>query len=139
MSKQKKAPTSAATLVEAAERTRECGSHSQLHDTMKPGAGSIRISDLLHQGKENALTLKDLVKITGMDERLIRRKIHLERASGTVIVSDNQSGYFLPGDSADVRRFYRSMAHRAAEINKIALAAESALAETEGQTTVEGW
>ena len=37
------------------------------------------ISDLLHKGRNNGVTLQDLVKLTGMDERTIRRKIHVER------------------------------------------------------------
>ena len=46
------------------------------------------ISDLLHKGRNNGLTLQDLVKLTGMDERTIRRKIHVERKSGILIMAD---------------------------------------------------
>ena len=57
------------------------------------------ISDLLHKGRNNGLTLQDLVKLTGMDERTIRRKIHVERKSGILIMADCVHGYFLPEDT----------------------------------------
>ena len=100
---------------------------------------SAPISSLLLRGRENALSLKDLVRITGLDERVIRRQIHAERASGIMVIADNVNGYYLPADEHDVRMFARSMSHRAGEIAKIAQAAEIALAEMEGQERVEGW
>lgn len=97
------------------------------------------IRDVLPTGQANALGLRDLVRITGLDERTVRRQIHLERIAGAVIVSDNRSGYYLPDDTSDIQRFARSMSHRAGEIMKIARAAECALAEAEGQQIMEGF
>lgn len=101
-----------------------------------------RISDLLHPGRENGLTLRDLVRLTGLDEREVRRKIHAERKDcrdTNLIVSDNHSGYFLPERPDELKRFANSMAHRASEILKVARAAENALARMEGQDQMTGW
>ena len=97
------------------------------------------ISDLLHKGRNNGLTLQDLVKLTGMDERTIRRKIHVERKSGMLIMADCVHGYFLPEDTYDVRRFIHSMSNRSKEIAAVSRAAEDALAKMENQEQIEGW
>ena len=97
------------------------------------------ISDLLHKGRNNGLTLQDLVKLTGMDERTIRRRIHVERKSGILIMADCIHGYFLPEDTYDVRRFIHSMSNRSKEIAAVSRAAEDALAKMENQEQINGW
>lgn len=97
------------------------------------------ISDLLHKGRDNGLTLQDLVRLTGMDERIIRRKIHAERKSGILIITDCVHGYFLPENSYDVKSFIHSMNGRAKEIAAVSRAAEDAIAKLDGQEIVEGW
>lgn len=99
----------------------------------------LHISDILHIGSENGMTLRDLVQLTGADERTIRRKIQAERKAGKIIISDNRSGYFLPASERDVRRFIRSMSRRAREISVVSSAAEDALARMTGQEILEGW
>lgn len=99
----------------------------------------LHISDILHVGSENGMTLRDLVRLTGEDERTIRRKIQAERKAGKIIISDNKSGYFLPASERDVRRFIRSMSRRAREISVVSSAAEDALARMTGQEILEGW
>lgn len=47
-----------------------------------------------------------------------------ERRSGVPILSDNASGYFLPGNSAERAQFVKSMRNRAAEILRTAAAVE---------------
>lgn len=97
------------------------------------------ISDLLHAGAENALTLRELVQLTGEDERSIRRRIQQECKAGKLIMADCQSGYFLPVDAGDVRRFIGSMSRRAKEIAAVSRAAEEALLKMTGEETQEGW
>ena len=97
------------------------------------------ISDLLHKGRNNGLTLQALVKLTGMDERTIRRKIHVERKRGILIMADCVHGYFLPEDTYDVRRFIHSMSNRSKEIAAVSRAAEDALAKMENKEQIEGW
>lgn len=99
----------------------------------------LHISDILHVGSENGMTLRDLVQLTGEDERTIRRKIQAERKAGKIIISDNRSGYFLPASERDVQRFIRSMSRRSREIADVSRAAEDALARLTGQETMGGW
>ena len=101
--------------------------------------GNPLISDLLHAGAENALTLRELVQLTGEDECSIRRRIQQERKAGKLILSDCQHGYFLPAGESDVRRFIGSMSNRAKEITAISRAAEDALLKMTGEETLEGW
>lgn len=106
--------------------------------TTKPGR-FLFVFDLLHPGAENGTTLKELVNLTGLAEREVRRHIQAERKMGLLILSDNQNGYFLPETPDDIQRFARSMSRRAAEIAGIARAAEAALAGMAGQEHMEGW
>ena len=70
------------------------------------------------------LPLRELVRITGYDERKVRQMIAAERRAGIPILSDNQRGYYLPTSDDETRRFCRSMRHRAIEILKTARAVE---------------
>lgn len=89
----------------------------------------MKIADYLSHGQGNGLNLRDLARLTGLHERKVRAMIAAERKAGALIVSDCKSGYFLPDSAEDVKRFHRSMVHRAAEIAAAAQAAESALAK----------
>ena len=93
----------------------------------------------MQTGAENGVTLRELVAMTGMNERLVRLKIQQERKAGKLILSNNRDGYFLPETTEDVQRFARSMSRRAAEIFSIARAAEAALADLTGQAQIAGW
>ena len=134
---EKIASTSVAAPAEARNEDFEVN-HSAF-DSITDGGKTLQISELLHVGAENALTLRELVQLTGEDERSIRRRIQAERKAGKLILSDNQNGYFLPENPADVQRFARSMSRRAAEIAGIARAAEAALADMAGQEQIAGW
>ena len=61
------------------------------------------------QQKFAHVNFSELVQLTGLDERIIRRRIHKERTDGFLIVSDNIHGYFLAENVDDVKRFVRSM------------------------------
>lgn len=52
------------------------------------------VSDLLHEGSENGVTLTELVQLTGEDERSIRRRIQAERKAGKLILADCKMGIF---------------------------------------------
>ncbi len=103
------------------------------------GTCRVRISDLLQRGSDNGLTITDLVRLTGLDERIIRRRINRERRDGILIISDNVHGYFLAENVDEVRRFIRSMTRRAREIIAVCWAVEDGLAKMEGKETVDGW
>ena len=116
MNNSKNAPAGVAAPTEARENGCDA-SYPRKHHTTK-GAHALHIFDLLRVGRENALTLRELVALTGEDERTVRRRIHAERK---------------------VQQFARSMSHRAAEIAHIARTAETALADLTGQAQIVGW
>ena len=97
------------------------------------------ISKYLLYGQQNAVPLQQLVKLSGLDNRTTRRMIEAERRTGTPICSDNQTGYFLAEDAAELGRFVRSMQHRAAEIWKTARALDDMLQQASGQERMEGF
>ena len=99
------------------------------------------IAEMLSRGRGRAVPLTALCEATGKGEREVRKQISRERLAGALILSamENGGGYFLPADGAEVRSFARSMAHRAAETMQIARIAESAVADLDGQETMEGW
>ena len=82
--------------------------------------GQWRISELLPHGQANAVPLRSLVSITGLDGRKIRLLIAQERREGVPIISDNSSGYFLAETQVEREAFCRSMRHRAKEIMRAA-------------------
>ena len=104
-----------------------------------PSQKAPSVFNLLHVGAENALTLRELVQLTGEDERSLRRRIQAERKAGKLILSDCLHGYFLPASEQEARRFIRSMSGRAAEIAAVSRAAEAALADMAGQERIAGW
>lgn len=117
----KKASTSSAKRVEAKETAGFRGSAISTKDsTTKPAGVQVTISGFLHIGRENALPLVALCQLTGMDGWQVRLTIQRERLKGVPILSDNQSGYYLPADEREVQEFVRSMRHRAGEIEKAA-------------------
>ena len=97
------------------------------------------VSDLLHEGSENGVTLTELVQLTGEDERTIRRRIQTESKAGKLILSDCKSGYFLPTSTLDIQRFISSMSRRSREIAAISHAAEDVLLKMTGQERMVGW
>ena len=131
------APAGAGTPTEARNEDFEVN-HSAF-DSIMDSRKTLQIFELLHVGAENALTLRELVQLTGEDERSLRRRIQAERKAGKLILSDCLHGYFLPASEQEARRFIRSMSGRASEIAAISRAAEAALADMAGQEHMEGW
>ncbi len=128
MSRQKEARPSVAAPGQAAGNGLATGI-SLNHFTSSPATGQFKISDLLSPGQENAVPLRHLVKLTGEDGRIVRRRIATERLAGIPILSDCKTGYFLPGTVAEARKCVRSMRNRAKEIEKAAEAIASATGE----------
>ncbi len=70
--------------------------------------------------------MRHLKSILHRDSRTIRALIEQERRGGTLILSDNQHGYYLAANRSEVERFVRSMRHRVGEIIKTVEAIEKA-------------
>ena len=94
--------------------------------TTTQSGGQGTISRLLMEGAENGLHLQDLVRLIGEDQRTVRKLIHQERRQGVPILSDNASGYFLPGSQQEREACVQSLRHRAKEILAAAAAIEQA-------------
>lgn len=135
--KKRNAPARVAARTEA--RNEDFAVKHSVSNFITSAGKSLHIFELLQTGAENGVTLRELVAMTGMNERLVRLKIQQERKAGKLILSNNRDGYFLPECPEDVRRFARSMSRRAAEIAGVARAAETALADMSGQECLEGW
>lgn len=82
------------------------------------------IADLLLQGQENAIPLRQLKTMTGRRGRDLRKQIERERRRGVPILADCKSGYFLPDGEDEKARCVRSMRGRAKEILITAAAIE---------------
>ena len=128
MNAKEKAPTSAATLAEAATETAAFGGATISYDYLTTTAAGRqrKVSDLLGRGQENAVSRRHLEKLTGLDGRTVRLMIEQERRSGTPICADNLTGYYLPANPDEKAACVRSMRHRAGEIMKTARAIERA-------------
>lgn len=109
-----------ATTPERAEAGNADGLSPASNCTTKGGG----IASLLLEGPENALTLRNLERLTALDGRTIRRQIEAERRRGTPILSDCKNGYYLPACDYDRQRFVGQMRGRAREILKTARAVE---------------
>ena len=75
---------------------------------------------LLSQGANRAVGRRYLANLTGLRERDLRRLIEKERRAGIPILSNDRDGYYLPADAEEVRKFLKSMYHRADAIRKTA-------------------
>lgn len=127
MSKKEKAPTSAATLAEAAAEMTACRASIPISNCTTAAADRQRkVSDFLSHGRENAVPLRHLKQIMQADGRTVRLMIQQERLSGIPICADNQTGYYLPATEEERTTCVHSMRHRAGEIMKTARAIERA-------------
>lgn len=73
-----------------------------------------KILKALKQGRENAITRKQLVKLTGYNDRAVRNIIADLRAEGVPVVSNTKTGgYYLPTTLEEANEYYNSMRSRA--------------------------
>ena len=127
MNTKEKAPTSAATLTEAAETaTCDGAAISYDHFTTAAAGRQRKVSDFLSHGRENAVPLRHLKNLLEADGRTIRLMIQQERLAGTPICADNLTGYYLPATVEEKAACVRSLRHRAGEIMRTARAIERA-------------
>ena len=96
----------------------------------RPGAQAVSISSLLLRGSANAVPLQHLQRMTGLEERVIRRMIWRERQGGACICVNCRDGYFLAASEAEREACARSMLHRSEEIRRTAEAIAAAEVET---------
>ena len=138
MANSKKRPGDVAAPLRAEDTRAFFGATpSTVQSTTPAGAGQRSIADLLGVGRENAITRRDLERLTGLDGRSVRLLIERERRAGTPILADNASGYYLPASDDERAECVRSLRHRAGEIMATARALELAGMD-DGQMEIEG-
>lgn len=128
MHENKNAHPTAATVEQAGTETAAYGRAAISFDysiTATPDR-QLKVSAFLSYGQGNAVPLRQLVSITGLDGRSVRLMIQAERLAGVPILADNSTGYYLPENEGERERFVRSMRHRAGEIMRVAKAIEGA-------------
>ncbi len=57
-------------------------------------------------GKKNAISRKELIRITGLKDRHVRRLIESARREGRMIINIGTGGYFYADNIEDIRQFY---------------------------------
>ena len=132
-------PTAATVRRAEAGQTAYGGTSLPIVHFSTPEKGCQGIAALLAPGKANGVKTGELAERLGIDERTLRRRIQIERQTGSLILSDTVHGYFTPFSADDVRKFIKSMRHRCSEIAAVTQAAEVELARMEGQEMLEGW
>lgn len=114
----------AATSKRAKKESHQAGGNPYQEFNTERSGGQGTISRLLMTGSENGLHLQDLVRLTGEDQRTVRKLIQEERLQGIPILSDNVHGYFLPGSDYEREICVKSLRGRAQEILETAAAIE---------------
>lgn len=65
-----------------------------------------KILSLIGCGQSNAIHLSELIKLTELENRLVRKEIERLRRAGYVIVSDN-NGYYFPETVQELSRYIK--------------------------------
>ncbi len=73
------------------------------------------ILSAIGEGAANARQRSELLKITGMQDRELRKTIEFLRRQGVVIISD-EHGYFFPADEAELRSYITQESRRAESV-----------------------
>lgn len=75
------------------------------------------IADLIPKGRENAILLNDLGRVTGLNTRTVKRLVQDLRDDGEVILSSAGGGYFYPTEDErgleEVTRYINMMEQQA--------------------------
>ena len=89
----------------------------------------MNIADFIPVGKDNAISRSQLVKLTGLSDRIVRDMIALERRNIAILNLQNGAGYYIPSESekADLERFIKQEEARAKSIFWSLRGAKSAL------------
>lgn len=89
----------------------------------------MNITNYIPKGKENAITRKDLCKITGLSDRNVRERISQARRETVIINLQNGNGYYQPTEAAEIEQFVRQETARLKSIGWSLKAARNALKE----------
>ena len=93
----------------------------------------MNIADFIPVGKDNAISRSQLVKLTGLSDRIVRDMIALGRRNTAILNLQNGAGYYIPSESdrADIERYVRQEEARAKSIFWSLRGAKTALRKCE--------
>lgn len=126
LDRKEKARPAGGTAEQAKRESHRRGGNPYGNYTTTQSGGQGTISRLLMEGAGNGLHLQDLVRLTGEDQRTVRKMIHEERRRGVPILSNSKDGYYLPSNEYERAECVRQMRGRAREILAAARAIEKA-------------
>lgn len=92
---------------------------------------SSRIEGFIPHGAENAVTTRELSRLTGLHPRRVTLAVETARLDGVLICSSSRNGYFLPVTRSDVRRCIHALRRRLRHQARTLAAMERALARAE--------
>lgn len=112
--------------------------HNRTNNGNQSGKTEFAIASLLPVGKENAISTKDLVSLTGCTSaRELQQYIAEERNRGAVICSSTSGGYFLSANHKETAEFCKSLENRAKNTFLALRSAKRSLGVPEGQQLIE--
>ncbi len=112
--------------------------YNRVYKGQQSGKTDVSIVDLLKTGKENAISTKELLHLSGCkNTRTLQECIAEERRSGAIICSGSGAGYWLPKNRKEIEDFCKTMEKRAKNIFNATRSARKALALPEGQQHIE--
>lgn len=102
----------------------------------------MRVSELLQEGRENAVQGHKLVKLLELKElRDLTQLIEAERRAGFPICAStdqNNPGYYLAADAAELESYMSSLDRRVGNIRQTWLHLEATLLKMTGQGKLGG-
>lgn len=102
------------------------------------GSTGYLVYDLLPTGKENAISTKELMLLTGCTSaRELCAHIERERWAGAMILSATTGGYFKPKSREEIKEYARTQRSRGLKTMSLAHLAERVLKVLEGQMELE--
>lgn len=104
----------------------QVGTTSKLQFTPNGPGDRREVAGLLSHGRKNAVPRRELKKLTGLGERIVRLMIERKRRKRSPILVDNATGYYLPTTEHKRTAYVCPMRHRTGEIMKSAQATEQA-------------
>lgn len=107
MTTKEKALAGAGTPTKAMETAAFSGAAiSCYHSNTVPETRQLKISGLLSRGAENAIPLRDLQAVTGLDGRVIRRMIEDERRADAEPLANTYDSCTTPYNQTEGSRFW---------------------------------
>lgn len=71
-------------------------------------AEMVNIIDYIPFGKENAISRNELVRLTGLEDRAVRKLINKLRADGEIILSSShRAGYWRSDNPVEIEQYLR--------------------------------